>query len=146
MCPRQAQILAVTDVRLDGKSGLVVLILPFFFMGTVRGYCQQQWKQKQPRSFSNDDIKVIMHCGFVWAAFFLSVEEKWYIIKQNTYIMKEIPKALKQPHSHLRAGAGSKGLSHDICLEDQLTIYVSFWRGTGFCQTQVTGHQAEVLW
>lgn len=39
--------------------------------------------------------RLIVHCVFVWAAFFLSMEEKWYVIKQNTCIMKKIPKALK---------------------------------------------------
>lgn len=52
---------------------------------------------------------------------------------------EKIPKALKQPHSHLRVGAGSKGLSHDICLEDQLTIMCLSGGGQAFAKLKSLG-------
>lgn len=52
---------------------------------------------------------------------------------------KNIPKALNQPHSHLSVGAGSKGLSHHIFLEDQLTIMCLSGGGQTFAELKSLG-------
>lgn len=134
-------------VRVDGKKWLsAMLILPFFWRqpGATAG-CSEA-AQQQPCGFSNDDIKVIMHYVFVWAAYFLSVEKKWHIIKQNTYIIKQDTKSTETARS---SSNGRSRLQRIITLyylfERSADNYVPFWRGTGFCQTHVTGHQAEGL-
>lgn len=49
-------------------------------------------------------------------------------------------KALKQPpHYHLRIGAGCKGLSHGISLEDQLAVMCLFGGGQAFAKLRSLG-------
>lgn len=62
-----------------------------------------------------------------------------YKAKYIHYEKKKIPKALKQPSSHLRVGAGSKGLSHGISLEDQLTIVCLSGGGQAFAKLKPLG-------
>lgn len=146
MCPRHAQIPAVTDVRLDGKSGLVMLILPFFFWGQPGATAGSSENRSSHGASPRMTSRLIMHCVFVWDAFFLSVEAKWYIIKQNTNIMKKNTKSTEIAPISSKSWSRQQRIITWYLFGRSAKNYVCFWRGMGFCQTQVTGHQAEVLW
>lgn len=86
MCPRQAQIPAVTDVKweLMWKSGLVLCMF-LLFLGDSQGLLQAVVKISAALG-----LLQLWHQGynvifFVWAVYLLAVEKECYcIIKQNT--------------------------------------------------------------
>lgn len=146
MCPRQAQIAGVTDVSETWwEKWLSYAYSPFFSWGqpgataVVKTEAAMGLLTRWHRGYNA--LWFCLSCIFSFCGREVIHYKAKYIHdeKKNT---KSTETALFSPKSRSR----QQKITTWFLFGSSADNYVPFWRGTGFCQTQATGHQAEVLW